>query len=107
MRKTLQKKYLILYLLISGGAAFGQQMPATAVNGNTTGPQSGSVIVYENQSTTGNTNTPAKPSITGLPGFPVFVNTGDPVADDARYEAAKVAWYAENKKLVKKFYRQN
>ena len=34
-----------------------------------------------------------------LPGFPVFVNTGDPVSDEATYRSNKAAWISAHPDL--------
>lgn len=54
-----------------------------------------------------NESKPKSRSINDLPGFPVFVDTGDKEADFIRYQQAKDKWYAENKELVEEFMRQN
>lgn len=98
MKRNITKGALVFSLLLSGSAIYGQATSATALSED---------INSKPVETTQSTNIEGQASITALPGFPVFVNTGDPVGDDARYEAAKTKWYAENKRLVKKFYRQN
>jgi hypothetical protein len=47
------------------------------------------------------------PSIANLPGFPKFIDTGNPDEDYARYQEAKVSWYADNQENVEEFYRMN
>lgn len=97
MKRNMKRGALVFSLMLSGSAIFSQEVSATALSGN----ESAVAAPVETAQADG------KPSIKDLPGFPVFVNTGDPVRDDARYEAAKTEWYSQNKRLVKKFYRQN
>lgn len=40
--------------------------------------------------------TPGRHALPGMKGFPVRVDTGDPTADEARYQIAKRAWAEAN-----------
>lgn len=100
MKMIMRKEVLAFCLLLTGTALFSQQVPATAVGQTTT---SGQTETNEGESTA----VEQEPSVMDLPGFPVLINTGDPVGDDIRYGEAKEKWFAENKRLVKKYYRKN
>lgn len=45
--------------------------------------------------------------ISGLPGFPAYVNTGNKELDNANYKAAKEAWINENRALYDAYLNQS
>jgi|GEM_PF-1949882 hypothetical protein len=45
----------------------------------------------------------SKPDVSSLPGFPVFVDTGNPSLDHEEYQRKKKAWYDNNQELIKEF----
>ncbi len=62
--------------------------------------------VNSNQHTNGtsrDTENTRVESTSQLPGFPVFVNTGNPEIDNANYAAAKEKWISENQELYNKY----
>lgn len=51
----------------------------------------------------GNSNTHEGAKLEELPGFPVYVNTGNKELDDANYASAKETWIANNRDLYNRY----
>jgi hypothetical protein len=44
-----------------------------------------------------------KKDLSSLPGFPIYVDTGNPELDHQEYQNSKMKWYQENEKLIHEF----
>jgi hypothetical protein len=96
----MKRWYLLILSCFLVGVAMAQRTSSnTNVNART----------RKNDSQVSSTTTTTKPttSITALPGFPVYQNTGNKEQDDANYAAAKRKWKKENPELYKDFIKKS
>lgn len=105
MNKTIIRVSTALVLMVTGGAAFAQQMPVFSNDQEKQAWIEQHPEEYRKLTAQSAENTPqisvsneqqTPVSAVPLAGFPVYVNTGDPQGDALRYKEAKKNWIENN-----------